>query len=96
MAQQGFIKFDPGKIAEVAADMQSRQDTLNQNLSEIRARADNYFNKLDNINREGEELAQMLKTMAGNLFRVSGRYDEGERAAVNKVEALPTQGVFRN
>ena len=109
MAQQGFIKFDPGKIAEVATDLQSRHNTLFQNINEIRTRADalranwrsdaranNYFDEFEALNREGEELAQLLKTMATNLFSVSGRYEEGERTAVNKVVALPTQDVFRN
>ena len=109
MAQQGFIKFDPDIIAEVASDLQNRHNIFFKNITDIRARVDalrtnwssdaranNYFDEFDALNREGEELAQLLNTMAGNLFRVSGRYEEGERTAVNKVEALPTQGVFRN
>ena len=109
MTQQGFIKFDPGIIAEVASDLQSRHGTLVQNLAAIRAsanalregwrsdaRSDNYFSELEALSREGEEVSQLLNTMAANLLKVSGRYEEGERSATGKVQALPTQGVFRN
>jgi WXG100 family type VII secretion target len=108
MPEPLFIKFNPAQITEVASFVNTQREELAQNIAAIEQRsnalrqswnsdrrADSYYNGISQLNRTGNELANILRALGTSLNQAAGVYKTGETDVKKEVQKLPTEGVFR-
>jgi uncharacterized protein YukE len=97
-----FIKFDPDKIAEIAASLALNKQLFDQYAKGIIMEsrllervwqgdtADLYQKKINELEKRNEEIIKGFSKFDQDLQAASGIYRTGEADAKQTAEALPT------
>ena len=102
-----FLKFDPEKIQNAGMNLENRHKRFVQSIERIRKcnnslqaswkgdSADEYIKKVNDLDMLVEDLEVKLLQLSQDLAAASGVYKAGETQATQRVESLPTDGIFK-
>lgn len=100
------IKFNPEKIAEIAAEIQLQLNLLHETVALVKREndemayfwmgecSDQFRKKMSELDGKTEQLHIIMSNLYVDMFNTAGIYQVSEMISKIIVEGLPTEGVF--